>query len=129
MQDGSTHETCATVQEPNNQCRNKVAGQFVPVANTSTNVDHCENIVRLAEELVASKTDSPGSTEGKEEEQKDHRHASPDHVELLNPITSNSGLGLIKLRFNNGPAYCVQSRLYYDDIAEPSMKEVEALVR
>src|SRR5690242_5706297 len=99
------------------------------MAPACADVDHSQNIVHLAESLVAGHADAPRGGQNNEEGEENHSNQAPDHVKLTNPVESNSGLRLVESDFNDAPSNSVQRRLGEDEVSQPSVEEVEALIR
>jgi len=126
---GGSKKSEPTVHEPEKERWQQETLELLPVTPACANVNHGEDIVRLAEELVACHANAPGCATDEKEKQQSHGHNTPDHVLLDNPLRSNVGLRLVKLNLNNAPSNGVKAALDEDDIAQPTVHEDEALVR
>jgi hypothetical protein len=126
---GGSKKSESTVDEPEKERWQQETLKLLPVTPAGTNVNHGEDIVRLAEELVACHANAPGSAADEKEKQQGHGHNTPDHVLLDNPVRGNVRLRLVKLNLNNAPSNGVKATLDKDDITQPAVHEDEALVR
>ena len=129
MQDGSTYETGATVENPNNEGRNEEGRQFLPVRDASSHIQHGQYIVGLAEKFIPGSANGPRCAENEQEYDEQHSYDTPDDIGLREERFCYSWLRLVELSFDETPAEAMDCALNKDNVAEPSVEEVEALVR
>lgn len=80
------------------------------------------------EELITGKSSHHAvRAENSQEEEEQQREAAEDHVKLVEPYSVDLGPGLTKLSPNDRPADGVDDELNKDDLATPSMQEVEVV--
>lgn len=117
VQVSSSKESESSVGEPEQERWEQKALELHPMSPAGANVDHGENIMGLAEELVSCCADSPRGAADKHEKQQYHGHDTPDDVCLDNPLQGNCRLRLVEADLDDAPTDGVKGALDEDKVA------------
>lgn len=116
------------VEEPEQDARDEEALQLHPVADDGADVHHSQDVVRLAEELVARQADPPGRGKDPQQDEQAQRDEPPLDVQLRDKRVPYVRLRLVQRRLDDDPGDRVHGGLDQDDVADPAVEEHEALV-
>ena len=129
MQQSGPDQPDTTVDEPHKDAGEEEYLELFPVTPASANVKHGQDVMCLAKEFVAGKSDGPRCGKGNKQKEEEHCNACPDHVRLDEQVPRDLWLRLVEPCLDKDPSQRVQGSLCEDDVSEPSVEEVEALVR
>ncbi|KAF4508875.1 hypothetical protein G6O67_005204 [Ophiocordyceps sinensis] len=129
LQEGGAEEASAPVQAPEQERGDEEALEPLPVRQAGAHVDHGQDVMGLAKELVAGAADGPRRAQDDEQGEQNHGHEAPYNVRLPHPFQADAGLRLVEPDLYDAPADGVEGALDKDDVAEPSVQKVKGLVR